>query len=457
MKAIEQLPYDLFTLFSRDNRTVHVRTLLMIDRLCSNVRGSVATDVLTDEIRRQAIFPDKDGKEISKELYKLKQYRLLRRFNTYNEQESMWQESIRLTSTGYKLTTFIKSLLCDDIEETKEFHIQDALINIRLIEQHNTDVHLYDALTSAYNSVTMLITHLAEYSSDFDDYIAEHAGSIDSAKEARQWIDRMMGSNYIKEYFALTSDILGCTARMNQIALMVGRIMESDEICGAIVESQYEKQTVISGSAGGPPARSVIMEDVMQRLRRLHEMAEYEYAEYMSDIRSMVTKVIERTYFVVNSFGADVGGSSLAAKLMTLIRYCEEKEIPIPEQIVGLYQDSYISDGSLMKKPMKREPVHFDPPEYLSAEQEVHDLTYRKEQARRYGSEHIPKGSSVWLDNLPCETEEDFYQIFRLTYYAGLEQEDNDFRIMEEKEDKTETTEKNGFVLPKLKIERSEE
>lgn len=456
--VLRDIPFDVFSLFSRGNQAVHAAILLLAAGLCKeDVEGAVRYDVLTDAIRRDGILEGKDessdaASSESQEINLLKNYRLLRRQSRYDESEKKWIDYVYMTGRGQKVTDFLVSISQSDIRQTKEANIQSALLSMREAgsDLPSKDIILYDALKAAHEGIADLITHLSTYSGTFRDYIEENTCSFETAAQAREWIDRMFRSNLIMEYFTIVDTAYEYSAKLSEIRTIAEKLQERDDLAGQIIDDEYRRRTEIAKKTPQIKAsREDIRKDVYTRIKRLREMTDFEYHSYIAQIQKLVDSVIERTYFVLASFGAGNSSGTIVDMLTKLIRYSGTCNKEIPRSISNLYSQKLADGNSFCRAPMQdanKEAASVEIPDAdIFDEDTENEHISRKEDAFNMARRIVLPGRAVRAEEFPCEDIEDYLLMFILA--GSADKENNPSSDLDFAPDGTEFI-KGSFILP---------
>lgn len=431
--VLEDIPFEIFALFSRERQSVHAGVLLLTASLCSeDVEGAVSCDLLADVIRTKGLIPDKEKASQpqspeNQELAILKNYRLLRRQSRYNEQERRWEDYFYLTGLGRKVADFLVYVSQTDIQQTKEANIQSALLSMR--EAGNSspskDILLYDALKAAHEGIADLITHLSTFSGTFRDFIEKNTKRIENAEQAKQWIDTMFRSNLLMEYFTIVDTAYVYASKLGEIRTIAEKLQENSLLTGRIIDQEYKRRQEIEKRTPQIKASyEEIKKDVYNRIRRLKEMTDYEYHGYMEQIQKLVNQVIERTYFVFTSFGAGDDSGTVVHVLTKLIRYATIENVPVPLSVSNIFEQWAIDGGSFCKCPEPdngngEAPLEI-PDTNIITDDDGTSLSW-KEDALEMAKRIVPPGGTVCAEDFPCVDMDDYLMMFYLSGYADHE------------------------------------
>ena len=113
------IPFEVFTLFSRSGQKTHAQVLLTAAAMASeDLEGAVQYDALAAAVRGE--WEEEDGQDAAaREIALLKSYRLVRRQSRYDRAERKWVDYIYLTGRGRKTADFLVSVSQTDIQESK--------------------------------------------------------------------------------------------------------------------------------------------------------------------------------------------------------------------------------------------------------------------------------------------------------------------------------------------------
>lgn len=467
--STNDIPFEVFTLFSRSEQKTHASALLLIAAMAEeDLEGAVQKDVLLDAFAKDIAWSgmgegaDADNEygegessealpPASREFNTLKRYDMLRIQTRYDQNERRFIDYVTLTGRGRKTVDFLVTISQLDIAETKEANIQSALFSMRATAANKAgrDVLLYDALKAAHEGIADLIRHLSSFSANFSDFIDANTRKIESAKQARAWIVTMFNSNFINEYFTIVETTYSYSAKLGEIRQIALKLQKSRKLTDRIVSQEFERRREIAGKTNVEADRESLEADVMFRIRRLYEMTDYEYHAYISSIQDHVTSIIKRTYYLLAAYGAGNDNNSIIMKLLKLVRYADRRYEDIPLSISNLYTYSAMDPESLRSRPVKNAATDIAPveePLLNSFSDEPVIKRNRKEEALAMARALIPEGGSATTDELPCGNIDDYANIFVLTgisdrvYNPAAE---FDFTFDEA------SFEKGRFILPK--------
>ena len=452
---ITDIPFDVFSLFSRGNQSVHAGVLLLTAGLCANdIEGAVQYDVLVDEIKKAGYTEGRgDGTVLNPEnteLNILKGCRLLRRQSRYDQAERRWVDYVYMTGRGQKVADFLVSISQTDIQQTKEANIQGSLLSMReaASDSPSAGIILYDALKAAHEGILDLVTHLSSFSGSFRDFIEENTAKIETAAQAREWISTMFHSRLLTEYFTIVDTAYVYSAKLGEIRGLAEKLQERHDLTERIIDREYERRKDVAEKTHVEPVREEIERDVITRIRRLKEMTDFEYHNYMSVIQVLVDEVIQRVYFVMASFGLENDNSSVIDILVKLVRYASVTGNGIPPSISNLYGQRTVDGGSLRRYPSRNSqdeqlPVEEPDTDVFSEADSVYAT--RKENTLEMARALIRPGEKTGTDAFPCRNMEEYLQMFILAGYA--DKENNPLSEFDFTPDGTQVT-KGMFILP---------
>ena len=467
--STNDIPFEVFTLFSRSEQKTHASALLLIAAMAEeDLEGAVQKDVLLDAFARDIVWNGTDEKTddedeygegngdeavppASREFNTLKRYNMVRIQTRYDQNERRFTDYVMLTGRGRKTVDFLVSVSQMDITETKEANIQSALFSMRAASANKAarDVLLYDALKAAHEGIADLIRHLASFSANFNDFIDANTRKIESAKQAREWIVTMFSSNFINEYFTIVETTFSYSAKLGEIRQIALKLQRNSKLTDRIISQEFERRIEIARKTNVEADRKSLVADVKFRIRRLYEMTDYEYHGYISNIQEHVTSIIKRTYYLLAAYGAGNDNNSIIMKLLKLVRYADCMCEDIPLSISNLYEYSAIDPESLRNRPAKNAATDIAPieePLLNSFSDEPVIKRNRKEEALAMARALIPEGGFAATDDLPCSNIGDYMNIFVLTGIADRiynPAAEFDFTF------ENGTFEKGRFILPR--------
>ena len=451
------IPFEVFTLFSRTEQKTHAHALLTVASMAADdLEGAVSYDSLAEAMHDSAGEGDEDHSFASREIGTLKKYQLIRRQSRYDQTEKAWVDYVYLTGRGRKVADFLVSISQMDIQETKEANIQSALFSMRAAASDETsgDVLLYDALKAAHEGIADLVNHLGAYSGTFRDFIEANTKKIENARQAKEWIDTMFRSNLLSEYFTIVETTYSYSAKLGEIRMLAQRLQHDEKLTGRIVEQEFKRRKEIAEKTNTKADKGALERDVSLRVRRLYEMTDYEYHRYIGSIQEMVTEIIQRTYFVLTSFGAGNDNNSIVMKLLKLVRYAQMSGAEIPLSISNLYEQGMIDPESLRSRPSRNAREDIAPVEVADVncfDERDDSLLDRRQEAIEMARGLIHDGDGVSTEVFPCSDIDDYLRLFILTGYADRENNPSaEFHFTKAEG----TIETNGFVLPKGRYEK---
>ena len=450
------IPFEVFSLFSRGNQSVHAGTLLLIASLTDkDLEGAIRYDDLVDSLKNsglvQSLEPEEKGvKPEVAELSLLKKYQLIRRQSRYDQSEMRWVDYVYMTGRGRKVADFLVSISQTDIQQTKEANIQSSLLSMRAVYNDDpiNDIILYDALKAAHEGILDLITHMSSFSESFRDFITANTQSVENAMQAKEWISTMLHSNLLTEYFTIDEAAYSYSAKLAEIKTIALKLKEEPERIEAIVDQEYKRRVKVSQNTKADVFKEEIEEDVMMRINRLYEMTDYEYHNYLRVISELVSEIIQRTYFILTSFGAGNDNSSIIMKLARLVRYCTITGNPVPLSISNFYDHAAVDPDSLRACRVKAEEggeSFEDLPDIGVFEEQERTFRTRKQEAIDMAKELIHHGETVNITQLPCSTLDDFTRLFLLT--GAADKENNPVSEFDFKTD-GEKIRRGDFIIP---------
>lgn len=425
----QDIPFDIFTLFSRGNQSVHARALLTTAAMCAeDIEGAAPYDAVAAVLGGFADQEDEDASADlpeAQELGVLKKYGLIRRQGRYSQADRKWTDYVYMTGRGQKVADFLVSISQMDIQQTKEANIQGALLSMReaASDSPSEGILLYDALKAAHEGILDLITHLSTYSASFRDFIEANTKKIENTAQAKEWMDSMFHSNFLTEYFVITETAYLYSAKLAEIRQLAQKIKDNENTATRIVDQEYIRRKGIAKKTNILPDMAEIRRDVMARAERLEEMAGYEYHGYMDAIMLLVNDVIQRVYFVMISFGAGDDTNTVIDVIIQLLKYCEETGEEIPAGIINIYEHLAVDGESLC--PPRSKNGEEDAPAAEEPDLEVFDtdtgITSRKQAALGMARGIIPPGGKAKAEDFPCDNLEQFHYNFILAGCADTE------------------------------------
>lgn len=452
------VPYEVFTAFSGSNQSVYMDILLQMEEM---EKSSFDRSVDLAELRESASAilqdeGDRAGRAFSAHLYKLQGYRLVRRQNIYDDQEGGYVEKVFLTGTGRKLLDFASELTRSDLDETKDYNIQNALVNMRFLKPgaDTKDMNLYDCLQSAYRALETLSAHLNSFAGEFSEFIERSTKNMDSAKKANKWLHTMYVSPFVQEYYAMNEESLGYSAKMNEMARIAEKTAENADMMECLTGEYKKKQAGFSTEFGEVRTDVQIRAEILFKLRRIINIAGREYHDHAHAIGTLVMQVIRRTFFLLSSYGTMNETATLSVRLLQMIRMCEETGGDVPD-ILSLY-DMRCADTDSLKAPptmSKHETPEISDGFVPIGAQKPPVLM--KDEAREKMRNMSESTGSFAIRDLPCGNDDEYGMILNILYVA-MADDWKKWRIEGFRGIFAPVLKKNGYTLPDLILHRKE-
>lgn len=459
----QDVSFVIFAAFSGPNRAGYMKMMMLLEEMTEDgYQEAVSYDRFTEEVvAGEFLGEDTDAEKAASGIRKLVSAKLIRKHAVYNEEIKGWEESILLTGYGKKFLGFVRDISRLDLDDTKDYKITNARRNIRdLLRTDEIEYDRSDLLKDAYASLSELIYHLSGFSAEFMDFVAkESRNHIRNAREAGAWIESIMGSKFMIEFYTISDDSLGYISQIGEISVNVEKIRQSDVLTGLIVRDRKKKARELLAKQDISDINDREIEaQVSAQLRRISSIAGIEYREYISRILKTVNTVIKRTYLMFSAFGTDIGGDNILSRTMQLIRYVDKTgdESPL-EDIINLYRLRYYTEESL-SRPVRRteERTEYPDPIYLfdtTIDQSAPIRTRRMESKEQI--ERVMEGAErIRLDSLPCGNSDEFCMLIRLVYIASSHESRTKKYGTEYIKGEPATCRKGPYTIPNIYIVR---
>lgn len=454
---IKDIPFEIFGLLRGSNREIHTRVLFMISEMCQErvERVVMLTDLVErmrservmssfeeSDVRLEGFVPEDTGKRaLNRELAEinlLRSVRLVRRHLRYDASSRDMVMMVFLSSLGLKLVRFLSDVSSDSSDDVKLVNIQNAVACIRSIQRRDPSMeHPYVALKSAHDNIDDFILRLSEFSSDFYDFIDSNPVDVNNVVSAGNWLKRVLGSHYVRDFYELNNYSLGHIARVNEIGHKAALIMTDEDILDWIVSDKVKSEEAISkivDSNGGTTDRGVIREDVIAMLMRLNAVATNEFGSLIRYLDSVVFDVIRRARYVVLSYIGGENLSSYTTKLAQVIRMYESRGEEPPASLFNIYRCRWLDEQGLRRKPSAAEVIEYDPGAFKTSE--VMDIGKpsffsQRMAAKRYTRRNIPENTPVDVASLPVQDFTDYKELWSMLLLAIQQQPDSAVEILE--------------------------
>lgn len=459
---IQDIPFEMFAVFSGNNKYEYFEMMSIINRLTqANLQEAVSYDLFCEEVAKDSVFGEIDRDRISQMTRKIAGAKMIRRQMAYDIEDSEWKESILLTGYGRKFLAFVEDISRPDLEEAGEYRITTARRIMRdLTGKEELQDNRSDLLMAVYTSLRDLIAHLGNFNAEFTDYINREAGGrVRNAKEASEWVHKVINSRYIIEYYTISDDSLGYLAQVSEISRNIEMIENDSDLRDMIVQDKKRKLRELIDKRGIDRAGEEQAEaEIDMQIRRIREIADIEYRVYMEGIANAVTTMIKRMYIMYSAFGVEAGGDNLVNRLTQFIRYIEQTDdTPSMDGIMNLYGMRIFTEDSLTS-PLKKaeEEKYYPDPVYLygSEIREGNSRRTKTDAVKKYLADVMDGIEKIRLDSLPCEDRESFLRLVRIVYLATENENSKKMYDTEIIDGEPSETEKNGYVIPNISIVR---
>ena len=459
----QDLLFSITSAFSGDNKVPYLKIMFLIDEMVGEAyQEAVSYEHFIEQACIRELFgAGTDRDRVISGIRRLTSAKLVKRQALYSQEAREWEESVLLTGYGKKFLSFVTELSRPDLDESRDYKITNARRNIRdLLSMEEIEYDRSDLLKDAYASLSELIYHLSSFNAEFMDFVSkENRSRVRNAREAGEWIDSIMSSKFMIEFYTISDDSLGYISQIGEIAVNIEKIKNSPVLTGLIIRDRKKKARELMDKQDVKDiSDSEIEAQVMTQIRRISSMAGTEYREYISRILKTVNTVIKRTYLMFSAFGTNVGGDNILSRMMQLIRYVEKTgdEMPL-EDIINLYRLRYYTESSL-SKPAKRseEKGEYPDPVYLFDSQigTSVPIRTRKMESKEYMEEVMAGSERIRLDSLPCGNDEEFCRLIRLVYIASENENEGKAYGTEYIPGEGRSCRKGGYTIPNIYIVR---
>lgn len=424
----QDVPFFMFSVFTGENKIEYLNLMLLIDEMTEDgVQEAIAYDYFAEEaIKKDVLGPEADEVRVNMHVRKLANAKLVRRQIVYNDEKKEWEDSVLLSGYGRKFIAFLKELSRSDLDEAKDYQITNVRRIMRdLASRRALPENRADLLMAAFTNMRELIYHLSGFNAEFADYVTrKNKNQIKNAQEASQWINEIMGSKYIVEFYTICDDSLGYVSQISEIAINAAKIMKSSELTGLIIQDRKKKAQELRDKKNiDDIGENEIEKQVRAQIRRIHSIAETEYSVYIKRIIRTVNSIIKRTFLMYSAFGAEIGGDNILSRMMKLIRYVEKTgDEQVLENLMNLYNVRVFTEESFVR-PLKKaeEAKEYPDPVYLfdTKIKKAGRIVTRGMKTKEYIRTAMKDVDRIRLDSLPCGNDEEFCRLIRIVYIAS--------------------------------------
>jgi hypothetical protein len=439
---VKAIPFGLFSLFKGVNREIHARVLFMIYEMSSErVDRVVPVNELVDAMRKECVMNDYEASDVpsdgidnaevsdlshkrSRERMEINTLRRVRLICCNVQYDSVARDNVSVVSLsrfGNKLIRFILDICQDSSDDVRLANVQSAASVMRLLQSRDNHIdHPYVSLESAYNNINDFITRLNEFSSDFYDFIDIHPADTSSVVAAGEWLNTVLGSRYVRDFYELNNSSLGYVARVNEIGYKASLIENDPDLIDWIVMDKIDSESAVRMTLGDSyvcTSYDELRDRVVFMLKRLEIVSRHEFGSLMRYLDGIVFNVIQRAKQVVMSYIGNEDVSNYTTKLSQLIRMYESTGDNIPDRLFDIYRYRIFDEHSLVRQPAVAEVISYDPNAYgsssVSDSNALPFFDYHS-AGKNYVNRNIPVGKVVDSEDLKIDSHDDFMDFFSM-------------------------------------------